>query len=521
VQTESPEPPSAQAQTTGPDIGPRQLGVLLISVLVIAVCGLVYELIVGTLSSYLLGSSVTHFSVTIGLFLSAMGLGSYASRWVRKDVLHAFVMVEITVGVVGGCAGALLYAVFAVTDYFYLAMTALIVVIGGCIGMEIPLLTRLSSTRASLRDTLANIFTVDYIGALVGALAFPLLLLPAFGLLRTSFATGLLNLLVAAGIIWAFRRQLRHWHALVFYASCSAVLLVAGLVWSNSLLHAFESRLYRDQVVYSKQTAYQKIVITSRQDDLRLFLNGSLQFSLVDEHRYHESLVLPALALAPRRDNVLILGGGDGMAAREVLRHKDVKRLVLVDIDPDMTRLAREHVALRAANRDALADPRLEVVNADALRYLEEGADLFDAVVIDLPDPNNESLSKLYSKSFYRLLARRLARGAVVASQATSPYFAREAYWSIVHTAGEEAFEVYPYHLYVPSFGDWGFFLASTDPLDLTRYEPRVEPRFLTPPIFAAAQVFDSDVSEVDADISTLDHPAALHYYESGWARWH
>lgn len=497
-----------------------QIRVLLISVLIIAICGLVYELIVGALSSYLLGNAVTHFSITIGAFLSAMGVGSYISRWVTRNVLRAFVLVELGIGLVGGSSAILLYTVFTYTDYYYLAMFAVILFVGACIGLEIPLLTRLVGGYQALKDTLADVLAFDYIGALAGSILFPLVLVPQLGLIQTSFVMGLLNLAVVGLILFVFRRELNTPWTLTGATLLSAAALLGGLFISDPVTSFLERRLYRDQIIYTEQTPYQRIVMTRWRDDVRLFLDGNIQFSTLDEYRYHEPLVHPAMTLSRSREAVLVLGGGDGMAVREVLKYDDVRRVVLVDIDPAMTQLAQEHPLLVEVNQDALSDPRVEVVNEDAYKYLEQTSELFGVIISDLPDPNNESLSKLYSLEFFQLLQHHLAEGGVLASQATSPYFVREAYWSIIATADEVWHQVYPYRVYVPSFGDWGFYMATDYAFSLDSFTSQVPMRYLDPPLFEASFLFDADTAAVPVEINTLNTQSLLRYYEEGWGQW-
>lgn len=491
------------------------------SVFVVAICGIIYELIIGTLSSYLFGSSVTHFSITIGLFMSAMGIGAFLSKRAAKNLLTWFVAIELGVGLVGGLSAVLLYAVFATTDMFHVAMVVLILITGSLIGMEIPILTRMMGGWEDLKDTLSNILAIDYLGALLASIVFPLVLLPRFGVLTTAFVTGLLNAAVVMGVLWTFRDRLPQLRTLSAVTVGLVVVLASGAVGSDPLSQLFERSLYADQVIYSKQTPYQRIVMTRWGEDVRLFLDGNLQFSTRDEYRYHEALVHPAMSLSQSREQVLVLGGGDGLAVRDVLQYDDVRRVVLVDLDPAMTELGRTYPPLRAANADALHDPRVEIIHQDAFTFLTETSDRFGVILIDLPDPNNEGLGKLYSTTFYDLVHRHLGRGGAMATQATSPYFARRAFWSIVHTVGAAGFRSYPYHVYVPSFGDWGFVLATEHMLDpATSFSPKVPMRFLTPDLFRAAFLFDSDTAEVPAGINTLDDPILLTYYDKDWNRW-
>ncbi len=343
--------------------------------------------------------------------------------------------------------------------------------------------------------------------------------------------TGAINLGVVVACLWAFRRLLRRqkaWRPLAFATVLLGVPLAAGAVGANWLADVFEAKLYRAPIVFTEQSAYQRLVVTrSRQGDTRLFLDGALQFATSDEYRYHESLVHPAMALAPRRQRILLLGGGDGLATREILKWPEVERVTLVDLDPAVTDLAQRHPALLAANEGALADPRVEIVNTDAYLFLDDSPLAFDVILVDLPDPNHESLAKLYSRPFYALLRQRLGAGAMVAVQSTSPYFAREAFWSIVATAEAADLHPVPYHVYVPSFGDWGFFLGSTHAVNPERLAARLQPlagpplRFLTPEAFAAAQTFSPDIARPDGvEVNSLDDPVLLDYYQKGWARW-
>ena len=498
-----------------------EVGALLTSIFIIAVCGLVYELIIGSLSSYLLGDSVYQFSITIGFFLTAMGLGSFLSRVVTKNLLRIFLFVEIAIGLIGGFSAAGLFAAYTVFERSYsVIMIATIVALGALIGLEIPLLTRIAKRYGSLRDTLANVLAFDYLGALAASLLFPLVLLPYLGLSKTSFMVGMFNLLVVAINLRVFAKGLTQTRLISVATLGVVALLAGGFVQSAAITALFEHRLYQDQIIYAEQSRYQRIIVTRYQDDVRLFLDNELQFSSRDEYRYHESLVHPAMSLAPSRENVLVIGGGDGLVMREVLKYADVRRATLVDIDPAMTHLGQTFGPIVALNRNSLNDARVSIVNADGYRFLADSSDLYQVIIADLPDPRNETLARLYSRDFYGLVKRHLARGGIFVTQASSPYFVRTAYWCIAHTAADAGLNVQTYHVYVPSFGYWGFVLASDLDVHWSDIQLRAPTRYLSSEMLSAMTAFDADASEVPTEISTLENPAVWRYYLDGWRRW-
>lgn len=501
----------------------RERAILLVSVLLISICALTYELIVATLSSYLLGNSVTQFSFTIGFFLFAMGVGSLLSRRIQRHELRWFIVVELLIAVFGSTSALLLYAVFASADfYYYTTMIAVSLAVGICIGLEIPLLTRIVADRASLGGALADVLSIDYLGALVGSLAFPLILLPLLGVTQTAFLTGLLNVAVASLLLWQFRDRLsRRWARGLSWA-CAGVTLAmgAGSVLSTDLVRIFEQRLYAEVIIHREQTPYQRIIMTRNGEDVRLYLDGNLQFSSRDEYRYHETLVHPVMSIARSHERVLVLGGGDGLVAREVLKYEDVGEIVIVDLDPAMTQLAQSHRLLRELNAGALDDARVTVVNEDAFTYIQRIDELFPVVIIDLPDPNNEGLSKLYSQQFYRILGTKLTPDGVFITQATSPYFVREAYWMIVTTIENSGFDVQPMRTHVPSFGEWGFVVGGLKRLPTFEIPDGLNLRYLTQDVLDFTLVFDPDTERVTTGINTLDHPILPQAYESGWREW-
>ncbi|HJL14830.1 MAG TPA: polyamine aminopropyltransferase [Sandaracinaceae bacterium LLY-WYZ-13_1] len=506
-------------------LGRRELSVVVVSVIVAGLCSIVYELLIGTVSSYFLGDSITQFSLTIGLFMAAMGLGSFLSRRVGERELELFVAAEVGLGILGGLCVPALFAVYAYTDLYAAAMIVFIVAVGTLTGLEIPLLVLVLRRHYPLRTNLSAVLSLDYLGALAATLLFPFLLLPTLGTFRSSAVVGLANLAVAGLVLKTFRARLAPRRVPLYVSAivAGAMGLAALLLFSEELLKPWSDAIYEDRVVLVRQTPYQRIVMTRGGQDVRLFLNGNLQFSSVDEYRYHESLIHPAMELAPSRRHVLVLGGGDGLGVREILAHDGVEEVVLVDLDPAMTELARRHSALRELNRDAMRDGRVDVVHADAMSWLTDHPRRWDVIVADLPDPNDTSLARLYSREFYRLVRRRLARGGVFVTQATSPYFARDAFWCIEATLRDAGFEgTLPYHAYVPSFGDWGFVLAAPErALEAEDVRIDVPTRYLDADTVPRLFSFARDVrAPRDITPSTLDEPRVLRYYLSGWRHW-
>ena len=489
---------------------------LLVSVLLIAACGLVYELVAGALASYLLGDSVTQFSTVIGTYLFAMGIGSGLSRYVVRGVAARFVLIELMVGLVGGYSSSILFLSFGFTDSFRVVLYGLVLVIGILVGLEIPLLMRILRDRFDFKDVVAHVLTFDYLGALGASLLFPLVLVPHVGLVRAALLFGFINAGVALWTTVLLKDLLGNRR--ILQVTAVAVMLALGYGWAvaDRTLALGESTLYADDVILARNTPYQRIVLTAWKDDLRLFLNSHLQFSSRDEYRYHEALVHPGLAAMPSARRVLVLGGGDGLALREILRYSNVEQVTLVDLDPEMTRLFSTHPELVQLNRGSLSDPRVQVVNADAFIWLEATDDTFDFAVVDFPDPSNFSIGKLYTTTFYRQLVKRLGPDGRFVVQSTSPLFARQSFWCIAATVEASGVQASPYHVYVPSFGEWGFVLAGRAPY----VPPASLPgslRYLTAAAVPELFRFPLDMSRVAVEPNLLNTQALVRYYEHEW----
>ena len=390
---------------------PLRAGALYVNVFVVAICGLAYELLAGTLGSYLLGDSVTQFSLVIGLYLSAMGVGAWLSRRFETDLARRFLEIELAVAVVGGVSAPVLFVAFGSVAHFQIVLLGFVAAIGVLVGLELPLLMRLLEGQIEFKDLVSRVLTFDYIGALAAAVMFPLLLVPELGLVRSSLIMGLANAAIALWGTWLLGERLGR---AKFGMRVRAFVVIAGLLVALGFADRFttwaEDQLYADPVVFTETTPYQRIVVTRGRAGFHLFLNGNLQFASADEYRYHEALVHPAMVTADARRRVLILGGGDGLALREVLAHPDVERVTLVDLDPAMTRLARTFPALGELNKRSLDDRRVTVINDDAMVWLDDNAETWDVIIVDFPDPNNFGLGKLYTRLFYRRLLTQIQK---------------------------------------------------------------------------------------------------------------
>jgi len=508
---------------------------LLVTVLVIATCGLVYELLASTLASYVLGDAVLQYSTVIGVYLSAMGIGAWLSGRIENEVAKAFVEIEIAVALVGGVSAPLLFLAFAHLSWFRVVLYGVVLIIGALVGMEIPLLLRILRQRYAFKDLVARVLTVDYLGALVGSLAFPIFFVPRLGLVRTSLVIGAVNALTAIASTFLLADTAKDRVALRVRAGVVLAMLIAGIASADRITLLAEEGLYADEIVYAKQTTYQRIVVTRGRSTFQLFLNGNLQFSSADEYRYHEALVWPAIASRAEAGfttkNVLVLGGGDGLALRDLLKHPGLESVTLVDLDPGMTRLASTMPLLKNLNEGSFLDPRVKVVNDDAYVWLSrsdtpESNRTYDVVLADFPDPNHYALGKLYTTRIYALMKKKLGAGGVLAVQSTSPLFARKSYWCIARTMEKAGMEIAPYHVFVPSFGEWGFTLARAAGPAATPLMPSKLPnlpfklRYLDDAALRQLFVLGRDMESLDVEINRLDNQVLVHYYEAEWKRY-
>lgn len=479
-----------------------------------------YELIISAVSSYLLGNSTLQYSITIGLYMAALGFGAFVSRFIKKDLFRFFVLIEISIGIIGGLSSLLLFFANIYINNYAVVMYIEIILIGTLAGAEIPIMTRIiESDENNLPVTLSSIFSFDYIGGLVGAIAFPLLLLPKLGYFSTSFLCGLLNIIAAILIIVRFRENIKKRIVSLVITIILAFLMLVGMVFSNNITNMVENGLYRDNIIFIEQTQYQKIVVTKHKDDVRLYIDGNCQFSTNDEYRYHEALVHIPMSEVQSHDSVLILGGGDGMALREVLKYDDVQDIELVDLDKDMIDICMANENITSINDNSLKSDKLRIYNEDAYKYLENTNKKYDVIIVDLPDPNSEVLNKLYSNIFYRMCGNCLKDEGIMVVQSTSPYYAKDAFWCINKTIESEGFFVKPYHLQVPSFGDWGFNMASKKEIK-EELDFSVDTKYLSKDNVKALFLFGKDEITNDVEINHLTKPVLMEYYNKAVENW-
>lgn len=491
---------------------------LLFSVFVIATCGLIYELVAGALASYLLGDSVKQFSFIIGVYLFSMGVGSYFAKFIKGNLIDKFVEIEILVGIVGGISSVVLFILFNTLAHFESVLYLFVFFTGCLVGVEIPLLMNILKDRIGFKDLVSNVFAVDYIGALLASILFPLVLIPNLGIVKTPLFFGLINISIAIFLCFYLKKELASPLSLKIKAIGAFLLLLVLFIFSDKILSYSEEKLYGENVVYTKSSPYQRIVLTRNSHEFRLYLNNNLQFSSTDEYRYHEALVHPAMSMAKKVDHVLILGGGDGFAVREVLKYKEVKNITLVDLDGEMTNFFKTNETMRELNHNSLSDKKLEIINKDAYIWVKENKKKYNVIIIDFPDPSNYSLGKLYSLQFYKELERLTTTDTKIVVQTTSPYFAPKSFWCIEKTINEVFPFTTAYHTYVPSFGEWGFSMASFEPIHNKIYRRIPNLKFYDYN-FSQMSYFNKDMKTNNVEVNRLDNQILVRYFDEEWGK--
>ena len=564
--------------STADTIRPRVATLLLASSMFLTgASGFIFECILSTVATFILGNSIEQFSVTISLMMLMMGFASFWQKKISDDhLVEKFLAVEVGLALLGGFAPIAVYAAYATMEVHFIAVQYFfILAIGFLIGLEIPLVLRLNRNYLpKLKSNLASVFSTDYVGAFIGAIVWVYVLLRYFPLTEISFFVAGINFTVALATYsyFFYHRAASRRPLAIATIAVTATSLAYGYSQNRDWNGVLEQRFFSEPIAYSITTQYQHIVLTASASptNYRLYINGNLQFASVDEHIYHEMLVHPGMTLSAKRDRILILGGGDGLALREVLKHPETREVTLVDIDPGMIEFAKHHEVMTELNSNAFQDARVatemiqtsseettsqpvyqyarhlgidsddvlaeaaevNVYTIDADKILKQLRGTYDVIVIDLPDPNSVELVKLYSREFYMKLNRLLTTGGMVAMQATSPYHAKESFLCILRTIRSAGFDALPYHENVPSFGDWGWILAWNTSQTQQELQTRIAAleqfavdvdalRYLTPARFTASTSFGKDTLKTESTIlNTLMMPVLLRYYlTEAWLR--
>ena len=492
---------------------------LFAAALLVAIGGIIYELILGSAASYLIGDSILSFSLATGITLFGMGIGSLISSKIKSNPATSFAVNEILLGLFGGNSVLILYLAFNFTKLHWLVMSVMSLIIGIFIGLEIPLLVKMFEKfgQKSSVNLLSRILAIDYFGALIASLVFPLILMPYLGLMRSAYLVSFLNISVAVLILF----QLKSSKKVLAWGVITAIFLGGLFFASNWLESKIDSASYKDPVIFYDQSAYQKIVMTNFGRDRRLFLNSHLQFSSADEARYHETLAHSAMTSVKNPKKVLILGGGDGLLAREILKYPTVETITLVDIDEKVTKLAKNHQLFTEINDNSLKNPKVKVKNQDAFLFVFENQEKFDAIFVDLVDPSNERLAKLYSKQFYAQAGRILSDDGVLIAQATSSFFTPNAFYMVANTLKSALSnrENVAFSTNIPSFGEWGFVISVKDRQNLLSQKLPENLKYQN------ANLLDfllkkSPVSIPKTEISTLINPKITDVYNSDMRQW-
>lgn len=492
--------------------------------------GIVSEYTLSTLATYFLGDSVFQWTMIVSIMLFSMGIGSRISKNIQERLLERFVWIEFGLSIVASNVTVIVYTVFAFYGEPTFIIYFLSIVIGLFIGMEIPLVVRLNEGFQSLRVNISSALENDYYGSLAGGAFFAFVGLPILGLTFTPLILGAVNFSVAILFILVIWKEVnpKQKRRLIIYASLTGIALTLTGLFSEKIVKWGDHIRYKDHVVYSEQTRYQKIVMTYGDGYYWLFLNGNQQLSTFDEELYHEPLVHPIMQLQEgKAKQVLVLGGGDGAAVREILKYPTVEKVVLVDLDPAITDLAKTHPILVNINQNALNHPKVEVVNQDGFTYLEDVEGIFDVVIADFPDPRTVDLGRLYTREFYWLCNQALKKNGMLITQAGSPYYAEKAFECINKTMQVAGFNTLLLHNQVPTLGEWGWVLGSKNKKNNLSSQIKkidlgdLETRWLTNDALTALYSFGKEVFPNDFDevrINKLHDPVLYKYYLAG--RW-
>ena len=446
------------------------------------------------------------------------GVGAFAAKYFLEKPLNFFIIIEYVLGLIGGLAIPILYFLFiTVTPALFQIYCLLIMFcIGLLTGMEVPLLT-FAYKEADFKNNLSNILSLDYIGGLIATLIFPFILLPFVGLFYSSLIVGSLNVLL--GLLLSFSYLKKKTASLIFGFSI-LIILVLVVVNTATLLKVWDHKIYKSPVVTNIQTPYQKIVITKKKNDVRMFLNRVIQFSSLDEHRYHEPLIHIPISCLKSPKRILVLGGGENLASREILKHPDIASVDVVDIDSMMFHLARYDKLIKEINGGAAQNKKVNLITDDAFAFLYMNTKPYDLIVADLPDPSNESIARLYSVQFYLLVKRNLKSDGLFVTQAGEIYYSNTVFSCIYRTVNKVFEQAKVYHSTIPSFGNWGFIMAANNEINSNFSLIPDNLKFLSKKQAEFSFLFPKDIIIAETKINTLDNPIILSYYLRDWNKW-
>ncbi|MEL6561557.1 MAG: polyamine aminopropyltransferase [Bacteroidota bacterium] len=437
--------------------------ILKIALFATGLSGIVAEYVLSTLATYFLGNSVFQWTMIVSIMLFSMGLGSRFSKYLEDQLLEKFIFIEFILSLLVAFVSVITYLSAALIGVEAIVIYSLSIIIGLMIGMEIPLVIRINDEYQTLRLNISSAMENDYYGSLLGGMFFAFVGLPYLGLSYTPFILGSINLIVALTLFVLLQNEVStgQFKKLILLAILATSGIIAGSLTSKKAIEYGEKERYSDRVIYTEQTPYQRITITQSKGEFWLFINGNQQLSTIDEVMYHEPLVHPVMAILNEPKSVLVLGGGDGGAVREILKYPSVKEITLVDLDPAMTDLGKEYPLLVAMNDNSMNHEKLAIINTDGYNYLEDTQEYFDAIIIDLPDPKSVELGRLYSYEFYKLCYRQLRPNGVIITQAGSPYYAARAFNCIDKTMSASGFTTLPLHNQVITLGEWGWVMGA------------------------------------------------------------
>lgn len=503
--------------------------VLFLALFATGLSGIVAEYCFATLSTYFIGDSVKQWSIVISLMLFSMGVGSRITKKINHNIFKFFIFTEFALSIIVSFSALVTYYLASQIEYVGLFIYLMAIATGMLIGMELPLAMRLNDRFQELKFNVANVLEKDYYGSLIGGLFFVFIGLPYLGLTYTPFILGIINLLVAIALLICFKKdlELKEQRKLFVMAMIIGGIILGGVILSKPIILYGEQKKYKDKIVFQDQSIYQKIVITKWKDDYWLYLNDNLQFSTFDEPMYHEVLVHPVMQLLQKPRKILILGGGDGCAARELLKYESIQSITLVDLDKKLTDLFKDNTTFSKINQQSLHNTKVQIINDDGFSFMNETSHFYDLIIIDLPDPRNVELSRLYSKEFYELCRLKLTPNGGIITQAGSPYYTPLAYKCIEKTMSQAGFSTLPLHNQVLSMGEWGWIVGTKQELSKEAMMAslkkinleKINTQWLNKEAMQLITAFGKDFYFKHTDslkTNQINNPVLYHYYNEG-----